>query len=139
MADISLTASMRSNLLSLQSAQSLMDITQNRLSTGKKVNSAIDNPSSYYTSQSLTNRASDLSALLDSMGQAIQTIKAANEGIESIVEGQNKIIVKGIDKEKVGQFAAEIRTKRPPEPYKGKGIKYSDEYIRRKVGKTGKK
>ena len=61
------------------------------------------------------------------------------EGIESIVEGQNKIIVKGIDKEKVGQFAAEIRTKRPPEPYKGKGIKYSDEHIRRKVGKTGKK
>ena len=61
------------------------------------------------------------------------------EGIESVVEGQNKIIVKGIDKEKVGQFAAEIRTKRPPEPYKGKGIKYADEHIRRKVGKTGKK
>lgn len=61
------------------------------------------------------------------------------EGIETVMEGQNKIIVKGIDKEKVGQFAAEIRTKRPPEPYKGKGIKYSDEYIRRKVGKTGKK
>ena len=61
------------------------------------------------------------------------------EGVETVVEGTNKIIVKGIDKEKVGQFAAEIRTKRPPEPYKGKGIKYSDEYIRRKVGKTGKK
>ena len=61
------------------------------------------------------------------------------EGIETVVEGQNKITVKGIDKEKVGQFAAEIRTKRPPEPYKGKGIKYSDEHIRRKVGKTGKK
>ncbi|MCI8342493.1 MAG: 50S ribosomal protein L6 [Firmicutes bacterium] len=61
------------------------------------------------------------------------------EGIETVVEGQNKITVKGIDKEKVGQFAAEIRTKRPPEPYKGKGIKYADEYIRRKVGKTGKK
>ena len=60
-------------------------------------------------------------------------------GIESIVEGTKKIIVKGIDKEKVGQFAAEIRTKRPPEPYKGKGIKYADEHIRRKVGKTGKK
>ena len=60
-------------------------------------------------------------------------------GIESIVEGTNKIIVKGIDKEKVGQFAAEIRTKRPPEPYKGKGIRYADEHIRRKVGKTGKK
>ena len=84
MSDISLTASMRSNLLSLQNTQSLMDMTQERLSTGKKVNSAIDNPSSYYTAQSLNNRASDLSALLDSMGQAVQTIKAANEGIETI-------------------------------------------------------
>ena len=61
------------------------------------------------------------------------------EGIETVLEGQNKIIIKGIDKEKVGQFAAEIRTKREPEPYKGKGIKYADETIRRKVGKTGKK
>ena len=61
------------------------------------------------------------------------------EGIESVVEGQNIIIVKGIDKEKVGQYAAEIRDKRSPEPYKGKGIKYADEVIRRKVGKTGKK
>ena len=82
--DISLTASMRSNLLSLQNTQSLMDRTQERLSTGKKVNSAIDNPSSYYTARSLTNRASDLSALLDSMGQGIQTIQAANEGIEAV-------------------------------------------------------
>ena len=84
MSDISLTASMRSNLLSLQNTQSLMDMTQERLSTGKKVNSAIDNPSSYYTAASLNNRASDLSALLDSMGQGIQTIKAADEGIEAI-------------------------------------------------------
>ena len=61
------------------------------------------------------------------------------EGIETVVDGQNLIIVKGIDKEKVGQFAAEIRDKRRPEPYKGKGIKYADEVIRRKVGKTGKK
>ena len=61
------------------------------------------------------------------------------EGVESVLEGQNIIIVKGIDKEKVGQFAAEIRDKRRPEPYKGKGIKYADEVIRRKVGKTGKK
>ena len=60
------------------------------------------------------------------------------EGLESTVDG-NKIIVKGIDKEKVGQYAAEIRDKRRPEPYKGKGIKYADEVIRRKVGKTGKK
>ncbi|MBE6445039.1 MAG: hypothetical protein E7019_03145 [Alphaproteobacteria bacterium] len=84
MADISLTASMRTNLLSLQNTQSLMDMTQERLSTGNKVNSAIDNPSSYYTARSLNNRASDLNALLDSMGQGIQTIKAANEGIEAI-------------------------------------------------------
>ena len=61
------------------------------------------------------------------------------EGVETILEGQNKITVKGIDKEKVGQYAAEIRDKRRPEPYKGKGIKYADETIRRKVGKTGKK
>ena len=61
------------------------------------------------------------------------------EGIETVIEGQNVIVVKGIDKEKVGQFAAEIRDKRRPEPYKGKGIKYADETIRRKVGKTGKK
>ena len=60
------------------------------------------------------------------------------EGVETKVDG-NKIVISGIDKEKVGQFAAEIRDKKKPEPYKGKGIKYSDEVIRRKVGKTGKK
>ena len=61
------------------------------------------------------------------------------EGLETVVDGTNIIVVKGIDKEKVGQYAAEIRDKRRPEPYKGKGIKYADEVIRRKVGKTGKK
>jgi large subunit ribosomal protein L6 len=61
------------------------------------------------------------------------------EGIETVMEGQNVIWVKGIDKEQVGQFAALIRDKRRPEPYKGKGIKYATEKIRRKVGKTGKK
>ena len=61
------------------------------------------------------------------------------EGVETVLEGQNKITVQGIDQEKVGQYAAEIRDKRRPEPYKGKGIKYADEVIRRKVGKTGKK
>ena len=61
------------------------------------------------------------------------------EGLETVLEGQNIIIVKGISKENVGQYAAEIRRKREPEPYKGKGIKYADEVIRRKVGKTGKK
>ena len=61
------------------------------------------------------------------------------EGLETVVDGTNIIVVKGIDKDKVGQYAAEIRAKRSPEPYKGKGIKYADEVIRRKVGKTGKK
>jgi len=61
------------------------------------------------------------------------------EGLTSEVEGQNKITIKGIDKEKVGQYAANLRELRGPEPYKGKGIKYADETIRRKVGKTGKK
>ena len=61
------------------------------------------------------------------------------EGVEAVLEGTNTIFVRGIDKEAVGQYAAEIRSKRGPEPYKGKGIKYADEIIRRKVGKTGKK
>ncbi len=73
------------------------------------------------------------------LGYSHPVVMVDPEGLESVLEGQNKIIVKGIDKEKVGQFAAEIRAKRAPEPYKGKGIKYSDEVIRRKVGKTGKK
>ena len=81
---ITLTASMRSNLSSLKVIQAQMDKTQERLSTGKKVNSAIDNASSYYQSRSLTNRAADLDSLLDSMGQGVQTIQAANEGIEAI-------------------------------------------------------
>ena len=81
---ITLTASMRSNLSSLKSIQKQMDTTQERLSTGKKVNSAIDNASSYYQARSLTNRAADLDSLLDSMGQGVQTIQAANEGVEAI-------------------------------------------------------
>lgn len=74
-----------------------------------------------------------------SLGYSHPVVMDDPEGIEAVLEGQNKIIVKGIDKEKVGQYAAEIREKRRPEPYKGKGIKYADEVIRRKVGKTGKK
>ena len=84
MSTITLTASMRSNLAALKTIQGQMDTTQGRLSTGKKVNSAIDNASSFYQSRALTNRASDLDSLLDSMGQGIQTIQAANEGIEAI-------------------------------------------------------
>ena len=74
-----------------------------------------------------------------SLGYSHPVVMEDPEGLEAVVDGQNKIIVKGIDKEKVGQYAAEIREKRAPEPYKGKGIKYADEVIRRKVGKTGKK
>jgi large subunit ribosomal protein L6 len=74
-----------------------------------------------------------------SLGYSHPVIMEDPEGLEAVLEGQNKITVKGIDKEKVGQYAAEIRQKRKPEPYKGKGIKYADEVIRRKVGKTGKK
>ena len=83
MSGISLTASMRSNLLSLQNIASRQDIVQNRLATGLKVSSAIDNPSSYYTASSLNNRAADLTALLDAMSQGVQTIKAASEAIDS--------------------------------------------------------
>ncbi|HJC50103.1 MAG TPA: 50S ribosomal protein L6 [Candidatus Anaerostipes avistercoris] len=73
------------------------------------------------------------------LGFSHPVVMADPEGIETVMEGQNVIIVKGIDKEKVGQYAAEIRELRKPEPYKGKGIKYADEVIRRKVGKTGAK
>lgn len=73
------------------------------------------------------------------LGYSHPVIMEDPEGVESVCETANKIIVKGIDKEKVGQYAAEIRGKRGPEPYKGKGIKYADEHIRRKVGKAGKK
>ena len=74
-----------------------------------------------------------------SMGYSHPVEMEDPEGIEVVVEDANTLVVKGIDKEKVGQYAAEIREKRAPEPYKGKGIKYADEVIRRKVGKTGKK
>ena len=73
------------------------------------------------------------------LGYSHPVVMTDPEGIESVCETANKIVVKGIDKEKVGQYAAEIRGKRGPEPYKGKGIKYADEHIRRKVGKAGKK
>ena len=83
MSGISLTAPMRSNLLALQNIARQQDIVQNRLATGLKVSSAIDNPSSYYTAASLSNRAADLSALLDAMSQGVQTIKTASEAISS--------------------------------------------------------
>ena len=72
------------------------------------------------------------------LGFSHQVIVEDTEDIKIEVPGPNKIIITGIDKQKVGQFAAEVREKRPPEPYKGKGIKYVDEHIRRKEGKAGK-
>lgn len=77
--------------------------------------------------------------LVMNLGFSHQVVMSEVPGISIEVPNPNKIIVSGPDKQKVGQFAAEIREKRPPEPYKGKGIKYVDEYIRRKEGKTGGK
>ena len=76
--------------------------------------------------------------LVLNVGYSHQVIMPETEDIQIDVPNPNQIIVKGIDKQKVGQFAAEVRGKRPPEPYKGKGIKYVDEHIRRKEGKAGK-
>ena len=77
--------------------------------------------------------------LVMNLGFSHQVKMAEIEGITIDVPAQNKIVISGPDKQKVGQFAAEVREKRPPEPYKGKGIKYVDEVVRRKVGKTGAK
>ena len=77
--------------------------------------------------------------LVMNLGFSHQVIVPEIPGITVEVPGPNKIIIHGCDKQAVGQFAAEVREKRPPEPYKGKGIKYADEVIRRKVGKTGAK
>ena len=77
--------------------------------------------------------------LVMNLGFSHQVIVPEIPGITVEVPGPNKIIIHGCDKQAVGQFAAEVREKRPPEPYKGKGIKYTDEVIRRKVGKTGAK
>jgi flagellin len=103
MSDITLTAGVRQNLLSLQQTASLLNTTQNRLATGKKVNSAFDNPSSFFTSQSLSNRASDLSSLLDQIGQATQTLDAANQGLTSITS----LLQQALSTAKQAQSAAE--------------------------------
>jgi flagellin len=86
MADIVLTAGVRANLLQLQKTTDLITTTQSRLATGKRVNTALDNPVNFFTAQGLSNRASDLSNLLDSMSTAINTIQAANNGITSITK-----------------------------------------------------
>ena len=84
--NVTLSAGIRQNLLSLQNTAALLGQTQERLATGRKVNSALDNPGNFFTSQSLQSRGSDLSALLDSMGNAVQTIKAADVGISAITK-----------------------------------------------------
>jgi flagellin len=86
MADIVLTAGVRSNLLQLQKTSDLITSTQTKLATGKRVNTALDNPINFFTAQGLSNRASDLSNLLDSMSNAFNTIQAANNGITSITK-----------------------------------------------------
>jgi flagellin len=86
MSDVVLSAGVRQNLLSLQSTASLMAMTQNRLATGKKVNSALDNPTNFFTSAALNSRAGDLSALLDSMSNGIKTLEAADNGITAITK-----------------------------------------------------
>jgi flagellin-like hook-associated protein FlgL len=86
MSDIVLSAGVRANLLQLQQTSTLITQTQTRLATGKRVNSALDNPINFFTAQGLDNRASDLTNLLDSMSTAINTIQAANNGITSITK-----------------------------------------------------
>src|SRR6201997_2886711 len=84
MSGIVLSASVRQNLLSLQSTASLLATTQNDLATGNKVNSALDNPTNYFTAQGLNNRASDIGNLLDSIGNGVQVLQSANTGITSL-------------------------------------------------------
>jgi len=84
MGNITLSSAVRSNLNALQNTSNLLSSVQEKLSTGKKVNSALDNPNSFFTAKGLENRANDLSSLLDDMGQSVQTLKAADKGIEAI-------------------------------------------------------
>ena len=84
--DVVLSAALRNNLLSLQNTQNAVDITQGRLASGKKVNSALDGPQAFFASQALTNRASDLTRLLDTIGQSIQVIKAADNGVTALTK-----------------------------------------------------
>jgi flagellin len=103
MSDITLTPGVRQNLLSLQNTADLLNITQNRLATGKKVNNAFDNPVAFFASQSLSNRASDLSTLLDQIGQAQQTLNAANQGLTSLTS----LLQSALSTAKQAQSAAE--------------------------------
>lgn len=109
--DVVLSSAMRTNLLSLQKTQSAIDVTQGRLSTGKKVNSALDNPQSFFASQALTNRASDLTRLLDGIGQSIQVIQAADNGVTALtklVEQADSIATQAQDAISSGEAEAKV-------------------------------
>ncbi len=109
--DVVLTAALRSNLLSLQQTQSVIDTTQFRLATGRKVNSALDNPQSFFAAQALNNRASDLTRLLDGIGQSIQVIKAADNGITALtrlVEQADSVAKAARDVLAAGQAEAKV-------------------------------
>ena len=116
MADVTLTAALRSNLLSLQNVQKNLDITQQRLATGKKVNSALDNAGNFFASQSVSFRANDLSGRLDGIGQAIQVLKAADNGITaqtSTLEQMRAIAQEALDQANAaggGTFAPADKT-----------------------------
>src|SRR5690606_7776453 len=86
MSDVTLSKAVRSNLLSLQDTANMMDKTQNRLATGNKVNSALDNPTNFFTASALNARAGDLGALMDSMANGVQTLQAADNGLTSITK-----------------------------------------------------
>lgn len=109
--DVVLTAALRNNLLSLQNTQSAIDVTQFRLATGRKVNSALDNPQSFFAAQALNNRASDLTRLLDGIGQSIQVIKAADNGVTALtqlVEQADSIAQSARDALAAGQAEAKV-------------------------------
>ncbi len=109
--DVVLTAALRTNLLSLQQTQGLIDTTQYRLATGRKVNSALDNPQSFFAAQALNNRASDLTRLLDGIGQSIQVIKAADAGITALtrlVEQADSVVKQARDVLAAGQAEAKV-------------------------------
>src|SRR5207302_3395588 len=84
MSGIVLSAAVRQNLLSLQDTAALLSTTQNRLASGKKVNTALDNPTNFFTAQGLDNRASDINNLLDGIGNGVQVLQAANTGLTSL-------------------------------------------------------
>ena len=99
MSGIVLSASVRQNLLSLQSTAALLATTQNDLATGNKVNTALDNPTNFFTAQGLNNRASDISSLLDSIGNGVQVLQAANTGLtslESLVQSAQSVATQAL-------------------------------------------